>query len=221
MKLVRRTYDDIGRKYHFDNGESYYSVTTMLGATKDMSGLDKWRDAIGHEEADRQTKRAGRIGDELHQNGEDWLNGITPSYSNPFNKKLFRKIESLLSFYHRNTHWTENFLVSQKLGLAGTADALVDWYDGPTDGARLTVLDFKTCKQEPNPAYIEDYKLQLACYAYMIYEMTGEMPLHGVLLFAPKFHPAGLAMPVDIKAYFPAVEKRIQKFRIMLDNRNQ
>ena len=32
---------------------TFPSMTTILGNTKDQSGLDEWRDSVGHEEADR------------------------------------------------------------------------------------------------------------------------------------------------------------------------
>ena len=43
----------------------YPGVTRVLSATKDQTGLDAWRDRVGHEEADRIVEESKKIGTSL------------------------------------------------------------------------------------------------------------------------------------------------------------
>ena len=57
------TYDSVGRVYNFEDArKAYYSVTTMLSKTADHSWLDKWRERVGNEEADRICRAATNLG---------------------------------------------------------------------------------------------------------------------------------------------------------------
>ena len=68
----------INRKYV--NGKRYYevkegnkvlglfpSITTVLGETSDKSGLEDWRNKVGHEEADRISKLSMNRGTIMHR----------------------------------------------------------------------------------------------------------------------------------------------------------
>ena len=82
MKLIKkypykhynRFSDTTGRKYLVDNIK-VPSVTTILSATKDRTGLDKWRRRVGEAEADKIMHQASTIGTEMHQVLEYTLNG--------------------------------------------------------------------------------------------------------------------------------------------------
>ena len=54
------------RQYRTPEGLLYPSVTTVLGAAADKSGLDAWRKAVGEEEANRVSARAARRGTAVH-----------------------------------------------------------------------------------------------------------------------------------------------------------
>ena len=52
---------EFGRFYSF-NGNKYPSITTVLGATADKTGLDEWRRRVGNEEATRVSVQATKHG---------------------------------------------------------------------------------------------------------------------------------------------------------------
>ena len=56
--------DPVTRKrvYQTPDGESLPSVTTILGATKDMTALNEWKKRIGEEKANQITREAAEIG---------------------------------------------------------------------------------------------------------------------------------------------------------------
>src|SRR6056297_1048230 len=64
------------RVYLTPDGKKLPSVTTILGATKDMTHLNEWRKRVGHENAARITKHAAGRGAAMHNNLERFLTGL-------------------------------------------------------------------------------------------------------------------------------------------------
>ena len=63
-----------GKRYNnIGEGKKYPSVTTILGAMTDKSGIDKWRKRVGDEEADRISKFSANRGTVMHQFCEYFL----------------------------------------------------------------------------------------------------------------------------------------------------
>ena len=69
--------DPVTRKrvYLTPTGESLPSVTTILGATKDMTALLEWRKRIGEQKAQEITTEAAGVGTAMHNNLERFLMG--------------------------------------------------------------------------------------------------------------------------------------------------
>jgi len=69
--------DPVTRKrvYQTPDGESLPSVTTILGATKDMTALNEWRKRVGEANAAQITKEAAGVGTAMHANLERFLIG--------------------------------------------------------------------------------------------------------------------------------------------------
>ena len=61
------------RYYNIAEGKKYPSVTTILGAMTDKSGIDKWRKRIGEEKADAISKFSANRGTVMHQFCEYFL----------------------------------------------------------------------------------------------------------------------------------------------------
>ena len=61
------------RYYNIGEGIKYPSVTTILGAMTDKSGIDKWRKRIGEEKADAISKFSANSGTVMHQLCEYFL----------------------------------------------------------------------------------------------------------------------------------------------------
>lgn len=160
--LERLTYEllevDGARFYSFD-GESYPSVTTILGATKDEKGLVAWRKRVGEEEANRVSEAALERGTALHQSIQDTLEGTKDSAGNEYYQswlKWFRSTKPVPALIEGPV-WSE-------AGYAGTVDFVAQEGDG------LVVYDWKTADRPRQERYVVDYKLQVSAYAKAVSE---------------------------------------------------
>lgn len=157
------------RLYETPTGEKYPSVTSILGATANKSGLYEWQRRVGKEEASKITNRAATRGTKIHKLCEDVLNGIDVDKKKliPTVSILFGQVEPVLHSDVDNIRAIEARLFSHKLRAAGSVDLVAD-YKG-----ELSIIDFKTSLRPKKIEWIRDYFLQTAMYSYMLYEMTG------------------------------------------------
>jgi hypothetical protein len=159
----------IGRLYTTPDGKKLPSITTVLGATQDKSGLDAWRKRVGEEEANRVMAQASTRGTAVHQlaedyvnNEEDWSKGAMPA-----NLFTFNTIKPLLDKHLDNVWIQEAPLYSERLAVAGRVDCIAEW-----DGV-LSIIDYKTSRRPKKREYVEGYFIQEAAYAAMFLERTG------------------------------------------------
>lgn len=164
---------EYGRYYRLPSGEIYPSVTTVL-STVPHPELDAWRDAVGHEKADKIAAEAARRGTRLHTYCEDWLKGKRPKLD-AFDTQAFFGIEKHLKLI--TPYAIETRMYSKKLKSAGTLDCF-----GKYDGT-LAIIDFKTTRREKFHGEYDTYWMQTACYAAMIYEHTGRAVNDLILIF--------------------------------------
>jgi len=157
------------RQYRTPAGLLYPSVTTVLGAASDKSGLDNWRKAVGEEEANRVSARAARRGTAVHSLCEKLVlnEDIDLRREMPLNVHMYRQLERELRAHCDNIRGSELFLYSDKLRVAGACDLIADW-----DGKR-SIIDFKTSGKNKKKEWIEGYFLQATLYSYMFWERTG------------------------------------------------
>ena len=98
MSLIAEKYDykEIKKKsvegrrlYACPDGNSVASVTTILDATSDKTGLIAWRKRVGETKAREITTEAAGVGTRMHKYLEDYVEfGEWPKAgSNPFAKK--------------------------------------------------------------------------------------------------------------------------------------
>jgi ATP-dependent exoDNAse (exonuclease V) beta subunit len=157
--------EKIGRIYTVD-GVKYPSVTTVLGALDKGDGLLQWRQRLGNEEADKQTKFATDIGTHFHLLCEQYLKKEELSQCNTEEEqlalKMFKPIRKILDKI--TPICQEQFVVSKTLRIAGRFDLLAYEND------EVVLIDFKTSKDVKPDCYLDSYKLQLAFYANMIKE---------------------------------------------------
>lgn len=157
--LKRVTFNNV-RHYETPNGV-VPSVTTVLGATGDKSGLLAWRKRLGEKEATRQTTEAANIGTLVHKHLECYIRGEERPKGNNLIQLLARNMSDKVIVEHLRP-------LSEVWGLeaplyypelyAGTADC-IGIYDG-----KPTILDFKTAKKVKKTEYVIDYFLQVAAY---------------------------------------------------------
>jgi hypothetical protein len=62
-----------GKRHYQVEGEAYPSITTILSAQKN-EGLMRWRESIGIDVANFETRRAANRGKIFHKIVEDYLN---------------------------------------------------------------------------------------------------------------------------------------------------
>ena len=187
------------RYYNVGEGKKYPSVTTILGAMTDKSGLDKWRKRVGEEEADRISKFSANRGTVMHQLNEYFLG----STKETVRERLLEAQQLIIPFAEENGFTEEEVTVGRKLffnfynnncfgriakvvsiedtlyspvmgGYAGRVDIIYE-----NDKAHLIVLDFKSSKKPKKEEWIEDYKMQIAAYSLAYWEMNGVKPSGG------------------------------------------
>ena len=144
----------------------YPSVTSIIGASTffDHSYLAAWRKAVGDEEADRITKKAGRRGTALHNCLEKYVKGQDWKKSNPAVLFDMLPIKNILDKNVNNVRGIEITLFNDFLETAGTSDLIADWKGKPA------IIDYKTKRFSHRPVSEDDfshYYVQAACYAYM------------------------------------------------------
>ena len=166
------------------------SVTTILSATKDSTGIDDWVRKVGEEEALRIKNEAARIGTGMHNNLENYVLGrpITGTFMEQSLAKLIIK----RGFPRLAEIWgIEVALYSAGL-YAGTTDLVA-----VLDNGDPAIVDFKNSRTPKRVEWIDDYKAQLGAYALAHNEMYGTDIRQGLIMMAcrtgeyQEFHFAG------------------------------
>jgi len=159
----------VGRLYTTPDGKKLPSITTVLGATGDKSGLEAWRKRVGEAEANRIMVQASTRGTAVHQLAEDYVNNEEDwdKSAMPANLFTFNTIKPLLDKHLNNVWIQEAPLYSERLEVAGRVDCIAEW-----DGV-LSIIDYKTSRRPKKKDHVEGYFIQEAAYAAMFLERTG------------------------------------------------
>lgn len=159
-----------GRKYETPTGQSYPSVTTVIGEMSDKSGLDAWRNRVGHAEAKKIGAQAAKRGTTMHRMCEEYLMNQEVSPDNHMfglAETMFKSIQSILDKHVSVVHGIEFPVYSHRLKTAGTVDFFCEW-----DGKK-TILDFKTSTRTKQESWIENYFIQATIYVMCLWEIYG------------------------------------------------
>lgn len=173
-KLNSETLD--GKRYYkTPDGKKYPSVTTVLSSLSKDS-IQKWRNRVGEEEANKISTTAAKRGTKVHTLCENY---IFPHLKNEnfdadmFDhedinvKSAFKKIKFVLDKNVSTVHNLEFPLYSNNLKTAGTCDLFCKYNDIPT------IVDFKTSLKAKKEEWIKSYFYQATAYALMVYELKG------------------------------------------------
>jgi genome maintenance exonuclease 1 len=195
---IERVHQDGLRFYQVTSKDSVIaklpSVTTILGETKDKSGLEKWRKKVGDAEADRISLLATSRGTIMHRLIELYkpLQG-TPDERLVRLKELAERDEEVNQFQHdklgdhyleeawkffykfyfnhadffdriKSVVLAEEFLWTTKVG--GWAGT-VDNISEMVDGT-IRIIDYKNSRRPKKEEWVQDYYLQAAAY-YIAY----------------------------------------------------
>lgn len=164
--------DPVTRKrvYKTPDGETLPSVTTILGATKDMTALNEWKKRIGEEKANQITREAAGVGTAMHSNLERFIAGLQRQPgNNPVHVQANAMADIIIQ--HGLKDMQEIWAMEQSLyfpGLySGTTD-LVGVYKG-----NPAVCDYKQTNKPKKEEWIDDYKIQLTAYIMAHNEVYG------------------------------------------------
>jgi genome maintenance exonuclease 1 len=196
------------RHYTTPEGNKYPSVTTVLG-DQEKPWLTDWRNSLGHEKADAETKRAGERGDAVHTLAEIYLNNkLTSEITKPYKPELvnwFNKVKLNLNKVD-NIRIQEAALYSDVLRVAGRVDCIGE-YEGV-----LSIVDFKTSTNSKVKAMVYDYYLQTTAYALMWEEQTGEHIDDIVIIMSVEKGMVPLIFKEKVHKYISPLMKRINKY---------
>jgi genome maintenance exonuclease 1 len=162
-KNCQQINDPITRKrvYLTPDGESLPSVTTILGATKDMTALNEWKKRIGEDKANQITREASGVGTAMHSNLERFIAGMQRQPgNNPVHVQANAMAEVIINNGLKDVN--EVWAMEQSLyfpGLySGTTDLVAVYKDNPS------VCDYKQTNKPKKEEWVEDYKIQLVAY---------------------------------------------------------
>lgn len=187
---MKFAYADIATEQY--NGQRWYmtpdgpmpSITTVLSHTEPREkviSLERWRNSLGHAEADAVTKAAADRGTVVHLLAERYLKGwridmpiegkpVSPEDLGTFNA-LKLKLNKISEVWGQ-----EVALFSTSLGVAGRCD-LICVYDGTP-----AIVDFKTSRRIKSRSDITNYEEQILFYATAHNEMFQTDISRGVIL---------------------------------------
>ena len=177
--------DPVTRKrvYQTPDGERLPSVTTILGATKDMTHLNEWKKRIGEDKAQQIVTEAAGVGTAMHANLERFLIG---EQRQPGNNPVHVQANKMADVIIENglSKMNEVWAMEQSLycpGLfSGTTD-LVGVYDG-----QPAICDHKQTNKPKKAEWVEDYYLQLVAYATAHNEVYGTNIKRGVIFMCSR-----------------------------------
>ena len=172
-KLEANTSATGKRLYTLPDGSRVPSITTVLSALKKES-IQAWRDKVGHEVANKISRKAAGRGTNVHTLCEQYLNNDPLGDIMPDAKEMFKTLKPLLNRIN-NIHYQEETLYSTKLGVAGRVDCIAE-FDG-----KLSVIEFKTSRKIKKREWIDDYFWQTCFYSLAYEELVGD-PIHNLVI---------------------------------------
>jgi len=166
-----RSHDGDERAYDTPVGKCP-SVTTILSGSRDQSGLEAWRDSVGHERADFISSLACYRGTKHHLWTEDYLRDGTEPGFDFLNTPYWNSTRSFLDTI--DTTLLMEGAIWHPLGYAGTLDCIAYLAD---DDLQPTLLDWKTADSKRKPDKIYEYSMQCAAYVAAANYVYGHMGL--------------------------------------------
>jgi len=148
-----RTYDILGLRLP--------SVTTILAKTKNQEYITKWKNKIGHEEAERIFNLSSKRGTTMHKFLEKHIQGTGYDDLTSIGKEAKPMAQKIIDVgFTPITEYYGNEVTLYYPGLyAGATDLVCKHND------LETIVDFKQANRPKQRDWIEDYYIQIAAYA--------------------------------------------------------
>ena len=195
------------RVYNVPGGNTYPSVTTVLGA-KEKPWLTEWQQSLGQSKAKKEMERCATRGTAIHEMAEKYLNNET-NFTKNYDAQHVRGFNQLKFKLNQidNIRLQEAGLYSDRLKLAGRVDCIGE-YDGV-----LNIIDFKTSNNNKSEQMIEDYFIQCTAYAIMWHHMTGEAIERVTILMSVEKGMVPLIFQDSIDKYVSPLLQRIGQYK--------
>lgn len=167
-----------GRHYIVGETRPLPSVTTILGATKDMTHINEWKKNIGEDEAQKILTESSNLGNGMHKNLENYIFG--KEISGTLMARALAKVIIKQGLSKVTEVWGSEVSLYSKELYAGTTDLVGRWEGIPS------IMDFKNSLRDKKKEWIEDYFMQLCAYALSHNEMYGTDISQGVVMIATR-----------------------------------
>ena len=191
------------RFYVTPEGNKYPSITTVLSG-RNKEGILKWRQSVGNDVANQIMRSAASRGTAVHTLVENYLNNEELSKQDVLPVALFTLLKPELDNIN-NIRIQEGGLYSDFYGVAGRVDCIAD-YKGV-----LSVIDFKTSRQEKKEEWIENYFIQGSAYCEM-FEERFNLPVEQVVILVVTEDGAVQTFKKSKHDYLPLLESAIKDF---------
>ena len=192
------------RFYVTPEGKKYPSITTVLSG-RNNEGILRWRQSVGSEVANNIMRGAAKRGTAVHTLVENYLNNEELSKQDVLPVALFTLLKPELDNIN-NIRIQEGGLYSDFYGVAGRVDCVAE-YKGV-----LSVIDFKTSRQEKKEEWIENYFIQGAAYCEMYEEQFG-VPVERVVILIVTEDGAVQTFSKYKDDYLPLLKTAIEEFK--------
>jgi len=198
------------RFYVTEQGEKYPSITTVLSA-RNQEGLIRWRQSVGNDVANNIMRTAAKRGTAVHTLVENYLDNKELSQQDVLPLALFTLLKPSLDNIN-SIRIQEGSLYSNKWKIAGRVDCIAE-YDGV-----LSVIDFKTSRQEKKEEWCENYFIQGSAYCEMYEERFGT-PINQIVILIVTEDGAVQIFKKDKSNYLPLLQPAIDEFYQVFNNR--
>jgi genome maintenance exonuclease 1 len=197
------------RHYVTPSGDKYKSVTTVISNNpKKVDIINKWRQRVGIQEANRISSYSTNRGNKYHKLVENYLN-------NKHDPNLYKDYPLIWIMFHsslkildniNNIYLQEAALYSDYLKIAGRVDCIAE-YNG-----KLSIIDFKTSAEEKKEEYLYDYYVQEITYACMLQELYGLKVEQLVTIVACENGDVQVSIVPPKKEYFITLQKYLKEY---------
>ena len=199
-----------GKRFYVVDGEKYPSITTVL-SERNKEGLVRWRQSVGNDVANNIMRTAAKRGTAVHTLVENYLDNEELSKQDVLPLALFTLLKPSLDNIN-SIRIQEGSLYSNKWKVAGRVDCIAE-YDGV-----LSVIDFKTSRQEKKEEWCENYFIQGSAYCEMYEERFGT-PINQVVILIVTEDGAIQIFKKDKSNYLPLLQPAIDEFYQVFNNR--
>ena len=169
---------DTGTRFYDFQGIRLPSVTTILAKTKNQAYLTRWKNKVGHEQAEAIKNLSSKRGTAMHKFLESHIEGVGYDDLTPIGCEAKPMAEKIIEVGLENV---EEYYGSEVMlhypGLYAGSTDLVCMHEGLE-----TIVDFKQSNSPKKKEWIEDYYAQIAAYAMAHDAYYGSTIRQGVIM---------------------------------------